>query len=77
MPKFAKRANDFGNQVAPEYWFHNVWYAFWESLTPEGPDLYIDERMDAALAYMSAEQWGDWVYTTRKFDPEYRQRFYL
>ena len=61
-------------QGAPEHWFHNIWFPFWASLTPEKRDLYIDEHAEAALAFMSPQEWEDWVYTTRKFDPEYRQR---
>jgi hypothetical protein len=62
------------NQGEPEYWEMTVWLPFWRSLAPDQRDAYIERRSIDALSYMSAEEWDDWVYATRKNDPEYRQR---
>ncbi|NIF53708.1 hypothetical protein [Burkholderia sp. Ax-1724] len=62
------------NEGAEQYWDVNIWTPFWRHLMPEARDAYIDRRSVAALAYMSDEEWGDWVYSTRKNDPEYRER---
>jgi hypothetical protein len=58
------------NQGEPEYWDRFVWTPFWQSLSAEERDVYFANRAEAALAYMSQEEWDDWVYSTRKNDPE-------
>lgn len=65
------------NQGAPEYWYHGIWQPFWSSLSPEARDIYIDEHAEAALAYMGAEEWEDWIHTTRRADPEYKAQYGL
>ncbi|HDR9203859.1 TPA: hypothetical protein QDB48_005242 [Burkholderia vietnamiensis] len=62
------------NQGEQEYWLLTVWLPFWNGMSPEGRDLYIENRSSEALSYMSKQEWDDWVYTTRKNDPEYRRR---
>lgn len=62
------------NQGEQEYWDRFVWTPFWMHLTPDERDMYIEKRSTAALTYMSPEEWDDWVYSTRKNDPEYRER---
>ncbi|WP_407971576.1 hypothetical protein ACJ51O_24845 [Burkholderia pyrrocinia] len=62
------------NEGAEEYWAIYLWDPFWKSLTPEARDAYIERHSKDALSYMSAQEWEDWVYSTRKNDPEYRAR---
>ncbi|WP_155836174.1 hypothetical protein [Burkholderia sp. AU4i] len=60
------------NQGAPEYWYHNIWEPFWSSLTLEEQDQYIEARGVEVRSYLSDEEWEDWVYTTRRSDPRFR-----
>ncbi|WP_423380518.1 hypothetical protein [Burkholderia sp. LMG 32019] len=62
------------SQGAEEYWAMCIWDPFWQNLSPDARDAYIEKRSAAALTYMSEEEWDEWVYSTRKNDPEYRQR---
>jgi hypothetical protein len=62
------------NEGAEQHWDLYIWRPFWTRLTPEARDVYIEKRSTAALAYMSDEEWDDWVYSTRKNDPEYKAR---
>ncbi|MBN3831983.1 hypothetical protein [Burkholderia sp. Ac-20344] len=62
------------NEGAEAYWDAYIWGPFWEGLAPEARDAYIENRSKEALSYMSEQEWEDWVYSTRKNDPEYRAR---
>ncbi|KAB0648491.1 hypothetical protein [Burkholderia diffusa] len=62
------------NEGAEEYWSVYLWRPFWEGLTPDARDAYIERRSKEALSYMSEQEWEDWVYSTRKNDPEYKAR---
>ncbi|MDN7877016.1 hypothetical protein [Burkholderia aenigmatica] len=62
------------NEGAEEFWLRYFWGPFWDSLTPDARDSYIDRHRKEALSYMSEQEWEDWVYSTRRNDPEYRAR---
>ncbi|CAG2137999.1 hypothetical protein [Cupriavidus numazuensis] len=56
-----------------EHWFCHVWDPFWESLSLEAQDKFIEASRLRTQAHISNEDWEEgWVYLVRMRDPRYR-----
>ena len=56
-----------------EYWYHNIWDPFWESLSLDEQSVFLDKKRAETLDYLTDEEWADWVEGIRWRDPRYRQ----
>lgn len=57
-----------------QYWYENVWDRYWESLGLTEQDAFIDRRRPPTSAYLSGEQWAEWLDAIRTRDVRYRER---
>ncbi|AOK57681.1 hypothetical protein WM29_00120 [Burkholderia ubonensis] len=57
-----------------QYWYENVWDRYWESLSLAEQDAFIEGRRTSANAYLTDEEWGDWIEAVRTRDARYRER---
>ncbi|MCA8086318.1 hypothetical protein [Burkholderia cenocepacia] len=64
----------FNLQGDAQYWYENVWDRYWESLSLIEQDVFVDERRSSALAYLSEEQWAEWIDAIRTRDARYRAK---
>ncbi|KWN78304.1 hypothetical protein WM24_29440 [Burkholderia ubonensis] len=55
-----------------EYWYHHIWDKYWESLSIEDQDAFLEKKRRETVAYMSDQEWGDWVSELRFRDPRTR-----
>ncbi|MEC4775145.1 hypothetical protein [Burkholderia cenocepacia] len=56
-----------------QYWYENVWDRYWESLSLVEQDAFIGVRLPSAYAYLSEEEWAEWVDAVRTRDALYRE----
>ncbi|RQU85410.1 hypothetical protein [Burkholderia cenocepacia] len=57
-----------------QYWYEKVWDRYWESLSLIEQDTFVDRRRSSTSAYMSDEEWAEWIDAIRTRDARYRQR---
>lgn len=57
-----------------QYWYENVWDRYWESLSLAEQDAFIEARRTSANAYLTDEEWGEWLEAVRTRDARYRER---
>ncbi|BCM12954.1 hypothetical protein MAFF241648_21440 [Ralstonia solanacearum] len=57
-----------------EFWYGYVWDRFWNKLSLEEQALYLENWREKTEAYISNEDWSDWVSFVRRRDPKYRER---
>lgn len=57
-----------------QYWYENVWDRYWEHLSLTEQDAFIDKRRPLTSAYLSGEQWTEWLDAIRMRDARYRER---
>ncbi|KVP45111.1 hypothetical protein WL12_03730 [Burkholderia ubonensis] len=56
-----------------QYWYENVWDRYWESLSLTEQDAIIEERRSSTNAYLSEEEWEEWLEAVRTRDARYRE----
>ncbi|WP_157648979.1 hypothetical protein [Burkholderia ubonensis] len=56
-----------------QYWYENVWDRYWESLSLTEQDAFIEERRSSTNAYLSEEEWEEWLEAVRTRDARYRE----
>ncbi|RQP94664.1 hypothetical protein [Burkholderia stagnalis] len=57
-----------------QHWYENVWDRYWENLSLAEQDAFIEERRSSANAYLTAEEWAEWLEAVRTRDARYRER---
>ncbi|WP_143136273.1 MULTISPECIES: hypothetical protein [Burkholderia] len=57
-----------------QYWYENVWDRYWESLSLEEQDAFAEKRRLSTNAYLSEDEWEEWLGAIRMRDGRYRQR---
>lgn len=57
-----------------QYWYEQVWDRYWENLSLVEQDAFIEERRSSARAYLSEEEWREWLESVRTRDARYRER---
>lgn len=57
-----------------QYWHENVWDRYWESLSLAEQDAFIEARRTSTNAYLTEEEWGEWLEAVRTRDARYRER---
>ncbi|KVN26757.1 hypothetical protein WT11_30245 [Burkholderia stagnalis] len=55
-------------------WYENVWDRYWESLSLAEQDAFVEVRRSSANAYLTNEEWGEWLEAVRTRDARYRER---
>lgn len=60
----------FNLQGDAQYWYENIWDTYWESLTLEQQDDFLDKHKPK----FSPDEWGDWVEAVRTRDARYREK---
>ncbi len=56
-----------------QYWYENVWDRYWARLSMAEQDAFIDGRRSPPQAYLSEEEWAEWIDAIRTRDARYRQ----
>lgn len=55
-----------------EYWYHHTWDRYWHALTLSDQAQFLEEKRQETAAYMSENEWQDWVDGLRFRDPRTR-----
>ncbi|KAB0641025.1 hypothetical protein WT19_17850 [Burkholderia stagnalis] len=55
-------------------WYENVWDRYWESLSLAEQDAFIEVQRTSANAYLTEEEWGEWLAAIRTRDARYLER---
>lgn len=51
-----------------------MWDRYWESLSLAEQDAFIEARQTSANAYLTEEEWVEWLEAVRTRDARYRER---
>ncbi|KVN60031.1 hypothetical protein WT14_17755 [Burkholderia stagnalis] len=57
-----------------QHWYENVWDRYWENLSLAEQDAFIEERRSSANAYLTEEEWVEWLEAVRMRDARYLER---
>ncbi|WP_321787108.1 hypothetical protein [Burkholderia pyrrocinia] len=57
-----------------QYWYENVWDRYWESLSLAEQDAFVVGRRSSTDAYLSKDEWEEWLDSIRTRDTRYRER---
>lgn len=61
------------SQGDAHYWLNYIWDPYWGSLSLDAQDAYLAHKRLETIAYISDEDWGDWVDSIRRRDRRTRE----